>query len=66
MEVLGPMLYVLLVALLYYMWTFRGTGGLDQLIDRAEHEHHRVHKVISRHPRGGTWQQYQRWLDAVK
>ena len=36
--------------------------SLQELFDESDREHHRVQAVIARHPHGGTWHQFSRWL----
>ena len=38
---------------------------LEQIFEETEREHIRVHSVLAQHPRGGTWAEYKRWLDAA-
>ncbi len=58
----GWILYLLLAALLHLFW--RNVRGLsfEDLLARSAREHHRVQKVISRHPRGGSWGEYKQWV----
>jgi len=57
-------LYVVLAILLvYFWWQVRG-ASFDALLKRAEREHHAVHKVLAKHPRGGAWGDYRRWRQA--
>lgn len=59
---LGPILYLLLALLL---WLFRReTRGqsFDELLRRSQDEHHRVHRLLARHPHGGTWAEHKAWI----
>jgi len=62
MATLGWLLYVMLAVLLYYFWTKVRGYSYDDLLERATHEHHQVHAVLAKHPRGGSWAEYKRWL----
>ena len=63
MEYIGEFIYLmLLLALLVMFWRAKAGRGLDQLIADGEHEHHHVHRVIGRHPEGGTWRQHNAWM----
>ncbi len=62
MDDLGWLVYVLLAALLYYFWTKVRGISFDELIERDHEEHIRVHKVLHKHPKGGTFEQYRRWM----
>ena len=55
-------LVVLLVTIAVVMGRRLYGKTLDQLFDETEQDHHRIHAVLARHPQGGTWQQYSRWL----
>ncbi len=59
---LGWLLYGVLAALLYYFWTKVRGASLDDLLERANSEHHRVHAVLAKHPKGGAWAEYKRWM----
>ena len=58
----GWIVVVLLVAIAALMaWRMRGKS-LERMFEDAEREHHHVHDVIARHPHGGTWWEFSRWL----
>lgn len=58
----GWLLYVVFAALLYYFWTkVRGVSH-DELMERGHEEHVAVHKVLHKHPEGGTFAEFQKWL----
>lgn len=59
-------LHGLLAAILIYFWWQVRAASMDALLARATREHHRVHAVLARHPRGGTWRQYRRWLEGER
>ena len=56
------LLYILLAALLALFWTRGGGRSLDELLERDTALHHQVHRVLKKHPAGGTWKQYQAWM----
>jgi hypothetical protein len=58
----GYLLYLLTAALLALFWRHRRGQSLDDLLARATHEHHRVHRVLAQHPRGGTWREHRDWM----
>ena len=58
----GWPLFVLLGAQLYYFWTKVRGASLDELIERQHEEHVAVHKVLHKHPKGGTFEEYRRWM----
>jgi len=58
----GWPLFVLLGALLFYFWTKVRGMSLDELIERQHDEHVAVHKVLHIHPKGGTYQEFNRWM----
>jgi len=62
MDDYGWGLYVLLGALLFYFWTKIRGASFDELLQRQHDEHVAVHKVLHKHPEGGTFAEYQRWL----
>jgi hypothetical protein len=59
----GYLLYLATLALLALFWRHRRGQSLDQLLARATHEHHRVHRVLAQHPQGGTWREYRIRMD---
>ncbi len=58
----GWIIYVVLAALVYLFW--RNVRGLsfDDLLERAAREHHRVLRIIAKHPWGGAWSECKRWM----
>ena len=58
----GWLLYLLLGALLYYFWSKVRGASLDELIEHQHETHIRVHKVLHKHPKGGTFEEYKRWM----
>jgi hypothetical protein len=58
----GWPLFVLLGALLFYFWTRVRGASLDELFERQHEEHVAVHKVLHKHPKGGTYQEFNRWM----
>ncbi len=58
----GPLLYVLVIALLLmFWWKVRGQS-FDAMIEQGRHEHRHVLKVIAKHPHGGTWKEHRKWM----
>ncbi len=62
MILLGSLLYVIFVVLVAMLWRRMWGLSSEQLFERAAQEHHLVLAVTHVHPRGGNWQQHQRWL----
>jgi hypothetical protein len=58
----GPLLYVLLVALLLMFWRKVRGLSLDALLEQGRHEHRHVLEVIAKHPHGGTWMEHRKWM----
>jgi hypothetical protein len=58
----GWLLFVLLAAVLALFWKNGGARPLDELLERDRALHHQVHRVLEKHPAGGTWQQYRAWI----
>lgn len=61
MTTLAPILIPLLLAILYYFWRQVAGLSMDNLFERSASAHHRIHKMIAKHPDGGSWQDFQRW-----
>jgi len=59
---LGWILYVVLAAQLTLFWKNRGGRSLDALLERDLTLHQQVHRVLKKHPAGGTWRQYSVWM----
>ena len=66
MNSLAPILIPLLLAILYLFWRQVSGQSMDDLLDRSAKDHHRVHEVLSEHPDGGTWDEFQRWMAMTK
>jgi len=58
----GFLLYVLVAALLVLFLRQRRGQSFDDLLARAARDHHHVHRVLVKHPGGGTWQEHKDWL----
>ncbi len=55
----GFLLYLVVAALLVLFWRHVRGLSFDALLTRAEKQHHHVHRVLAKHPEGGTWQEHQ-------
>lgn len=62
MAEMGWLLYVVLAALLFYFWTKVRGASMDELMERQHEEHVAVHKVLHKHPKGGTYEEFSRWM----
>jgi hypothetical protein len=62
MEYFGVILYLVVVALALMFWLKRGGLSLDGLLERSEHDHHHVHRVIVKQPLGGSWKEHKQWM----
>ncbi len=51
----GYLLYLVVAAHLVLFWRHVWGLSFDALLARAEREHHRVHRVLAKHPEGGAW-----------
>ena len=58
----GWPLYLLLAALLYYFWTRVRGMTLDEMIDRQLDVHLAVHEVLHKHTKGGSYEEFNRWM----
>jgi hypothetical protein len=58
----GWLLYIALAALLALFRKHGGGRSLDGLLARDTALHHQVHRVIEKHPAGGTWRQHRAWM----
>lgn len=58
----GYLLYLLVAALVVRFWRHVRGLSFDALLARAAREHHHVHRVLAKHPQGGTWRAYQDWM----
>jgi len=58
----GLILYVMFAALLALFWRQVRGKSFEDLMDQDTSLHHQVHRVIHKHPRGGTWQEFQAWM----
>jgi len=55
-------LVALFVGIVVLMWTRMRGKSIDDLLAEGSAEHHRVHDVLARHPRGGSWREYRQWM----
>ncbi len=62
----GVIVYLALAAILWLMWRQVRGSSFANLLARDLHLHHQVHAVIAHHPKGGAWQEYQRWMKLTK
>jgi len=60
----GYLLYLVVAALLVLFWRHVRGLSFDALLVRATEEHHNVHRVLAKHPHGGTWRAYRDWMRA--
>ncbi len=60
----GYLLYLIVAALLVLFWRHIRGLSFDALLARAAKQHHHVHRVLAKHPEGGTWHEYQVWVQA--
>ena len=60
MAAFGWIVYALLLALLLLFWRKARRRSLDALLEQGVEEHHHVHRVLAKHPEGGTWKDHQR------
>jgi hypothetical protein len=51
-------------ALLVLFWRHLRGLSFDALLARAAEEHHHVHRVLAKHPEGGSWRTYRAWMRA--
>ncbi len=63
MENLGYLLYPIMVAILVWMW-FRVRGmNIEEIVAQSADEHHTVNDIFERHPHGGDWSEFTKWVD---
>ena len=62
----GWILYFLFAGLMIAFWRKAGGRKMEALFEESYLHHTRVLGVISKHPRGGPWQQYRQWMDKKK
>lgn len=58
----GFLLYVLVAALLVLFRRHSRGQSFDDLLARGACDHHHVHRVLTKHPQGGGWKEYQAWM----
>lgn len=58
----GLILYVLLIAILLLFLRAAGRPSLEKMLDHNVQAHERVHRMLAKHPGGGTWKEVKRWL----
>ncbi len=59
----GCVIYILLIVLLYWFWQRMRARSFEDLLDRSTREHHQVQQVHRRHPQGGSWREFQSWMN---
>lgn len=60
----GYLLYLLVAALMVLFWRHVRGLSFDALLSRAAEAHHHVHRVLAKHPQGGTWREHLDWMRA--
>ncbi len=58
----GFLLYVLVAALLVLFRRQLHGQSFDDLLVRGARDHHHVHRVLAKHPQGGSWKEHQTWM----
>jgi len=58
----GWIVYIVALLLALVFWRAMRGRSLQNMIDAGGREHHRVLKVLSKHPGGGTWREFQTWI----
>ncbi len=58
----GFLLYFLAAALLALFRRHSRGQSFDGLLARAARDHHHVHRVLAKHPKGGCWKENQAWM----
>jgi hypothetical protein len=58
----GLILYVMFAALLALFWRQVRGKSFDDLMEKDSSLPYQVHRVIHKHSRGGTWQEFQAWM----
>lgn len=66
MTALWSIQYALLVLIVLLFWRQARGCSLDDLFARDLDLHRRVHRVLERHPLGGSWRQFRRWMEEEK
>ncbi len=61
MEYFGVLLYSIFAALVLWFISRARGHSLSELLDASGHEHHIMHAVAQKHPRGGNWNQHRQW-----
>ncbi len=59
---LGMFLYVMFVVIAVMFWRATRGPSFEDLFERATHVHHHVHRVVAKHPTGGSWPDHKRWM----
>ncbi len=59
----GWIVYALAALSGLLFWRHGLFKGLDAQFQAADDEHHHVHRVLHKHPRGGAWPEFKRWMD---
>lgn len=58
----GWIVYVLAALLTALFWHAMRGRNLQDMFDAGNREHHRVLKVLKKHPGGGSWREFQTWI----
>lgn len=62
MAELGSLLYVALAILVYMFWRRVKGQSFNQILEAGNRSHHHVVRILKKHPRGGTWRDFQAWM----
>ena len=63
MSLIGVILYLLLFAIIVMFWLKMRNKTLDDLLEQSNCDHHHVQKVIAKNSYGGSWDEYQQWMN---
>ena len=62
MKQIGLLIYPVMGLLVFWMWTKVRHMNLSEIVDKSRNDHHHVNDILTEHPHGGTYREYQSWL----
>ncbi len=57
------LLYLMMAAILLWMWRRVRGMTLEEIVQASANEHHELNAVFETHPRGGSWPELCGWLE---
>lgn len=66
MIIYGYFIYILMAAILWVFWRKVRGRTFEELLQLRALEHHQIIELHRKHPFGGTWTEFNYWLEVER